>query len=77
MLRLHLTSRDKDIRRLILDEMRRLDLDIESREVKRAHRTGKHTLTEKGFIIPMLLYDSQTGILGIVSTRPGETLGCM
>ena len=39
---------DKDIRRLILNEIRELDLDIDPREVDRAHRTGKTYTDRKG-----------------------------
>ena len=40
---------DKDIRKLILDEIRKLNFDIESREVDRADGTGK-TYTDRNGI---------------------------
>ena len=47
---LNVYKNDKDdrIRRLFLDEIKRLDLDIDPLEVDRAHRTGRSFVDKKG-----------------------------
>ena len=47
-MKIHEKDSDEKIRKLFLNEVNRLDLDIDSYEVDRAHRTGRSYVDKKG-----------------------------